>query len=267
MPNREQIDMLNTHQFHLLFPSMRSCPMKVVASILVLLLAPLMTRAAEPVPRLGSLPAGKVLFLGNSITLHGPAPAIGWTGNWGMAARAPEKDYVHLVTVDLEKLTGQKSVTKVRNIADFERGYETFDIAVQLKAELDFKADLVIIAIGENVADPVTDAARANYLAALGRLMSTFQQNGNPAVFARSSFWPHATKDQILMKASAEAEVTFIDISKLGRDSSNAASAERKIEHAGVAGHPGDKGMRAIADAIVGALKKRAGVPLVPSEK
>ena len=184
-----------------------------------------------------------------------------------MAASAPEKDYVHLVTADLEKLTGQKPVTKVRNIADFERGYETFDIAGQLKPELNFKADLVIIAIGENVADPATEAARANYLAALGRLMTTFQQNGSPAIFARSSFWPHATKDQILMKASAEAEVTFIDISKLGRDSSNAASAERKIEHAGVAGHPGDKGMRAIADEIVGAMKKRAGLPLVPSEK
>ena len=55
--------------------------MKVVAWILVLLFTPVMTRAAEPVAKLGNLHAGKVLFLGNSITLHGPATAIGWTGN------------------------------------------------------------------------------------------------------------------------------------------------------------------------------------------
>ncbi len=31
--------------------------------------------------QVGTLRVGKVLFLGNSITLHRPAPKIGWTGN------------------------------------------------------------------------------------------------------------------------------------------------------------------------------------------
>ena len=59
---------------------------------------------ANPVPALGQNakdqkafdPAGKgprVLFVGNSITLHGPRPQIGWTNNWGMAASARDKDY------------------------------------------------------------------------------------------------------------------------------------------------------------------------------
>ena len=45
----------------------------------------------------------KVVFIGNSITLHGKLPEIGWYNEWGMAASAAEKDYVHLVTAAIEK--------------------------------------------------------------------------------------------------------------------------------------------------------------------
>ena len=51
----------------------------------------------------------RVLFLGNSITLHAALPEIGWTNVWGMAASAAEKDYVHLVTRGIEMKTGRKT--------------------------------------------------------------------------------------------------------------------------------------------------------------
>ena len=63
-----------------------------------------------------------------------------------------------------------------------------------------------------------------------------------------------------MKKASTDAGVLFLDISQLGSDAANFARAERQIEHAGVAGHPGDKGMQALADALWNAIKKESGI-------
>lgn len=230
----------------------------------VLFLVPFLAiKAADQVPArpmIGKLPASKVLFLGNSITLHGPAPSIGWTGNWGMAASAEEKDYVHLVTAEITKAAGAKTETMVRNIADFERGHASFDVAGEYKAVLEFNADLIIVAIGENVPELATNDARAKYATAFANLLAELKRYGNPVIFVRSSFWANGIKDDIMRKASADAGATFIDISKLGRDKSNVASSERKIEHAGVAAHPGDQGMRAIANEISKAINHRAEI-------
>jgi len=62
-----------------------------------------------------------------------------------------------------------------------------------------------------------------------------------------------------MKRASTEAGVTFLDISKLGLDAANYARSERQINHAGVGGHPGDKGMQAVADALWTALKIKSG--------
>jgi lysophospholipase L1-like esterase len=229
-----------------------------------LLLAPAAALHAAALPsgaRVGSLPAARVLFLGNSITLHPPLPSIGWSGNWGMAASAEAKDYVHLVTAEIAKAARANPQTRVRNIADFERQHDTYEISARLKTDLEFNADIVIVAIGENVPGLESDAAKAKYAAAFARLLAELKQHGHPAIFVRGCFWPDPAKDEIIKQASANAGATFIDIAPLGRDESNAARSERKIDHAGVAGHPGDKGMRAIADAIWAAIQKRAACP------
>ena len=210
--------------------------------------------ASQPGP--GRLPVGKVLFLGNSITRHAPKPEIGWTADWGMAASAMEKDYVHLLAADLGRAAGMAPQIMVRNVADFERQYDRFDPEVELKAELAFGADLVVVAVGENVADPVEAGDRAKFAAAFSGLLGVLRKHGQPAIFVRSSFWPHPVKDGIMRKASADAGVTFVDISGWAGAVSLTAGSERKIEHAGVAGHPGDKGMKAIAEALFAAIQK-----------
>ena len=81
----------------------------------------------------------------------------------------------------------------------------------------------------------------------------------------RSCFWPDDAKDRMLNEAAREAGAIFVDASALGRDPANAARSERSFSHDGVAGHPGDRGMKAIADAIVSAiLQREAAAPAVP---
>ena len=194
----------------------------------------------------------RVLFLGNSITRHGQAPKIGWNSDWGMAASALEKDYVHLVAAGLAELAGKKPEVMVANIADFERNLATYDVDARLKAEIDFKPTLVIVAIGENVPALGSEEAKAQFRTGLKKLLGSVKGS---TLLVRSSFWADQSKDDLLKEACLAAGGTFVDIGALGKDESNYARAERKFEHAGVAAHPGDKGMKAIAGAILVALK------------
>jgi hypothetical protein len=211
--------------------------------------------------KLGDVRCDKVLFLGNSITLHGPLPSIGWTGDWGMAASAAEKDYVSLVTARVAKAAGGKPETMVRNIADFERGFATYDVASGLKKELAYDADVIIVAIGENVPALTKDDDQQKFATAFAALLKELKATGERTVIVRSSFWADATKDGIMKQACKDAGGTYVDIGALGKDDKNFARSERQIEHAGVANHPGDRGMQAIADAIWTALHDRAIAP------
>lgn len=209
----------------------------------------------------------RVLFLGNSITLHSPAPNIGWTGHWGMAASAEEKDYVHLLTANLARCLGSRPQIKVRNIADFERGYSTYDAPSALMEERKFSPTHVILAIGENVPDLATEEAQKAFSTATERLINALKAQGGPVIFMRSCFWPHPIKDRILREVSGRCGAVFVDISPLGSIPENAARTERKIDHPGVAGHPGDHGMRALADALFAAIRRQdAGLVLIRGE-
>lgn len=200
----------------------------------------------------------KILFLGNSITRHGPLAEIDWHGDWGMAASAPEKDYVHLVASAVAKRAGKAPAVMVRNVADFERGYADYDVDGKLKESFAFDADLVVLAIGENVPELASDEEGAKFQAAVGKILKGVREGGmRPIVVVRGCFWPSESKDRRLRAAAEEAGAIFVDVSALGRDPANAASSERPFKHSGVAAHPGDRGMKAIADAVVAAVEKR----------
>jgi len=173
--------------------------------------------------------ANRVLFLGNSITLHGPAPAIGWEGDWGMAASARDRDYVHLVVKAIARSAGKEPEALVANIARFERQFETYEIDSELRKELAFQPDLVIVAVGDNVPALDSDQAKSRFKASLTRLLKRLKANSHPTIVVRTCFWADPAKD---------------------------ARSERAFSSGAVRGHPGDKGMQVIAESILEALRK-----------
>jgi hypothetical protein len=198
----------------------------------------------------------RILFLGNSITLHGPKADIGWTGNWGMAASSEDRDYVHLVTSAIARHTGSTPKIMVSNIAEFERNYATYDVDLQMKDLFAFDPDLVVLAIGENVPALGSEDAKAQFKIGVMNILRCALAKRHPMVVVRSCFWADTAKDQALSQACQEAGGIFVDAGLLARDPANAARSEHSFSHDGVGAHPGDKGMKALADTIVQAILK-----------
>lgn len=182
-----------------------------------------------------------VLILGNSITYTASNPTVGWLGNWGMAASKEEFDFVHLLTKKFQERNPSCMVTS-KYIGTFEVNSTTYDFDSELKLYRDKKPDLIILRIGENVKQPTVDsiAFEKRYV----ELINYFQsQNPNVRFFAAGSFWGNAVVDRIMARHS-----DFVSLGNLVRDPTNAAWG--LFSDTGVAAHPSDKGMKAIADLI-----------------
>lgn len=183
----------------------------------------------------------KILYLGNSITLHGIAHDIGWHWEWGMAASALEKDYVHVLNHLVEEKTGETVDCTVRNIADFERNPDTFNLATFAPLR-DEHPDVVILRICENTPEDKVEAFAKAYPALI-----RYFQSERTKVYAVGAFWSHEKKENAIRQAAADTGATYVSLENLH---STEYQAIGLFEHAGVAGHPSDKGMAAIAQAI-----------------
>lgn len=196
----------------------------------------------------------KVLIYGNSIALHGPKADIGWTGNWGMAASCREKDFAHLVVAGLEERRGESADFRIRNLAFLERNY-TMDLSgfTDLADDIAWAPDYVVIAIGENVATIDTAAAPAytRFLVSLARPLAESEKH--PSIVMRSPFWRNVSKADCTKAAAEEVGAVYVDAGSLGDKAENKAIG--LFSHTGVANHPGDLGMRRLADLILAAFK------------
>ncbi len=194
--------------------------------------------------------AQRILFVGNSITLHGIKHDIGWHNEWGMAASSEENDYVHQVMKGLAD-AGINAVYCICQVAEWETKYKTgSQILDAYKNARDFGADIIVMRCVENCPydDLDADVFEREYRA----LIDYLNPEGTAKVILTTGFWKHPG-DAAILKTAKDRGYPCIELGDLGED--NAMKAIGLFEHGGVQNHPGDDGMKAIADRILTELK------------
>lgn len=192
----------------------------------------------------------RIIFLGNSITLHGKKHDIGWNNEWGMAASSEENDYVHiLISYVREKFSepafcicqGSKWEVHYKENIDF---YDEYYLARK------FDADIIIVRIIENCIGKDFDDKK--FKSELMKFIKYLSPNKAPKLIFTTSFWKHPG-DNAIKELSKETGSPLVKLGDLSDN--NDMMAIGFFEHEGVSIHPGDKGMRVIADRIYDALK------------
>ena len=187
----------------------------------------------------------RFMFVGNSITLHGVKPEIGWNNEWGMAASAKEKDYVHR----LEKMISEKEPNAafcICQVARWERNYKTSNEVYPLfESARDFNADVIVFRCIENCTakEFEADVFERELDAFLGYLNVT----GKAKIIITTGFWHHPG-DGILRSYAEKMGYPCVELGDLGE--LNEMKAIGLFDHSGVANHPGDLGLQMIAERI-----------------
>jgi hypothetical protein len=195
----------------------------------------------------GTLPSfRRMLFLGNSITVHTPNPSIGWNGNWGMAASSPSGDYAHVLAARI-----RGAALEERNISALETDPVHFD-ARWIDSSLALGPDLVVVELGDNATD--LGAFRAAYTALIGHLVAA----RGATIVCVSTWWRSPSIDQAIRDVCLPSGLAYADIGGLYANPINRAATERSFSDAGVGIHPGDQGMNRIADVLGVVLTRSA---------
>lgn len=201
------------------------------------------------------------LALGNSLTRHGLTSF--WWNDVGMAATTAERDYVHQVSAYLRARYGD-IITETFNFADWERG--TPDVPHgrreklgQLDGYLSGRPDLITIQLSENALDTSTFAEDTVDL-----LRYLREKAPQADLVLIDDFWSEE-KSELKRKAADVCGVPFVSLRGMRSDASylcgmgttvyDAAGLPHTVDHPGVAAHPGDKGMRFMAERIIETLE------------
>lgn len=194
----------------------------------------------------------KVIFIGNSITRHRPKADIGWYRDCGMAASSLANDYVHICLNELRKIHGKVQAC-IAQCSPWECEFWS-DTLLEEKFSLgrDFKANLVIVRIGENTKREAL--SEHSYKEAFDKMVKFFACAPNVKVVTTGMFWRDDRLERDMKEVAIENGYEYVNIVDLGE--LDEMKAIGLFEHYGVSIHPGDLGMKCIAERIMEAVNK-----------
>lgn len=213
--------------------------------------------AAEQLKQTGPIrffnPEGKgkrVMFVGNSITLHEKRENIGWHGEWGMAASSEKNDYVHRLMSAISEKEPDCAFC-ICQVAEWEQQYKNGKSVYNLfENARDFNADIIVMRFVENC--PPNDYDKQIFKTETVNLLQYLNPSEKAKIILTTGFWRHPADDGIAELAK-ELDLPLVELGDLGeRDEMKAIGL---FEHSGVANHPGDLGMNNIANRIFDVLK------------
>lgn len=199
-------------------------------------------------------PEGKgkrIMFVGNSITLHGYRPKLGWYGEWGMAASAAEKDYVHLLMSRVQE-TDPDAAFCICQVASWEKEYKDGrDQFPLFENAHNFDADIIVLRYIENC--PKQDFDSEAFRAESRELFAWLDPKKKAKYVVATSFWHHpGDPDLEILAKELNAPLVFLgDLGDLDEMKATGLFASKGVSH-----HPGDLGMANIAQRIFPAMQQ-----------
>ena len=193
----------------------------------------------------------RVMFVGNSITLHGKRPEIGWNGAWGMAASSREKDYVHRLMAAISEQSPDAAFC-ICQVAEWEMKYKNGkSVYHKYENARNFDADIIVMRFVENC--PKIDFDREIFQKETLDLLQYLNPTGQTKIFLTTGFWHHPG-DEGIAELARKFGLPLIELGDLGE--LDEMKAVGLFEHSGVANHPGDRGMEEIARRIFNSVKQ-----------
>ena len=195
-----------------------------------------------------------ILFMGNSITQNAPAPESGWPHDWGMAATARERDYVHQ-TVRLLEERGMPLRMEIAGKPCPDCDGALDEQANNMEQVRRFRPRYVVVQLSEHSHD--IELRSGKMTAQYRTLLANLAKEGVRHIYCVGA-WTEKVKggaysQYIRMAVKDFPEAEFVDIHEVAALPGNDGDPAL-FDNPHVLWHPGDSGMLGIARLIADAV-------------